>query len=95
MAMYSGLGRSLKIPKTHSSNSSSSHSSSIDLKKIGFGVGAVAGAALLFYGAYRWYKTYSAKQNLILAGTLTGEALLKHNLDQDIKTIGTIYLNEQ
>jgi hypothetical protein len=50
---------------------------------------------LVFYGAYRWYKNYSAKQNVFLAGTLTGEALLKHNLDQDIKNIGSVYLNEQ
>jgi hypothetical protein len=58
-------------------------------------LGAAAGVGLVFYGAYRWYKNYSAKQNVFLAGTLTGEALLKHNLDQDIKSIGSVYLNEQ
>jgi hypothetical protein len=96
MALYSSRGRSLTLPKIHSnSSSSSSDSSSIDFKKIGLGLGAAAGVGLVFYGAYRWYKNYAAKQNAVLAANLTGEALLRHNLDQDIKNIGSIYLNEQ
>ena len=93
--MHSNRGRTLSIPKIHSNNSSSSDSSSIDFKKIGLGLGAAAGAGLIFYGVYRWYKNYSAKQNVIIAATLTGEALLKFNLDQDIKNIGTVYLDKQ
>lgn len=87
--------RNLSLPKIHSNKGSSSESSSVDLKKIGLGLGVAAGVSLFLYGAYRWYKIYSAKQDLKLAATLTGDALLKHNLDQDIKKIGTVYLNEQ
>jgi hypothetical protein len=50
---------------------------------------------LLIYGAYRYYKVYSKNQDVKLGATLTGEALLKHNLEIDIKKIGTVYLTEQ
>ena len=53
-----------------------------------------ASASLLLYGVYRYYKSYSEKQRVKLAETLTGEELLKFKLDEDIRKIGTVTLNE-
>ena len=86
--------RKLTIP-TSVFTSSSSSDSSINLKKIGLGLGVATGVGLVLYGAYRYYKVYSKNQEVKLGATLTGEALLKHNLEIDIKKIGTVYLTEQ
>ncbi len=58
-------------------------------------MGIAAGMALLGYGIYRYISKSSKSARMELQKTLTGEELLRFNLEEDLRKLGTVMLNEQ